>query len=498
MVGTPAYMSPEQIEAPGAVDHRADIYALGVVFYQMLTGDLPTQPILPPSRKVHIDVRLDAIVLRALEQDPNRRYAQAGILKTDIETIAGQAGHPPPAPPQYNPWEHTSIAAGSIFFILLLLLALERSMPMRAPLLAMAVLGLGICALSLAGLWPFPSPLFPDPNFSSRNLRRQEDDIRRMPWPFLAICLLAAAAPLALQPLDTAREQRDTPLSPIEEERRRKEAMLPEREQTASLRAEEEQKPIAAQAPWTEGRQADLQAANDATFNQTFRDATKARVTAYQDRAEQAIASFRAFAYQIQDPAVSGSYRVVEQEPPTVEFELPTFNDGSENPLNLSEAATLRLHAWQQFGGNLGDSTATRALAERLATITAASRQRGDHELANLCRMESALLISEPAVFPHTLEDAEEPVEIFRWRAHANYLPKVPSQEILKDLDRFAKAGEVNEFDLRLAIFTAYSCFRNSIDGEGPYVQRTQRFLASILAEANPDVSSRAMEWLAA
>ena len=88
VMGTPHYMAPEQIEHPQDVDHRADIYSLGVVFYQMLTGELPIGRFAPPSQKVQIDVRLDEVVLRALEKEPELRYQQASEVKTQVETIA--------------------------------------------------------------------------------------------------------------------------------------------------------------------------------------------------------------------------------------------------------------------------------------------------------------------------------------------------------------------------------------------------------------------------
>jgi serine/threonine protein kinase len=100
VMGTPSYMAPEQASHPAEVDHRADIYALGVVFYQMLTGELPDKTLAPPSRKVTLDVRLDEVVLRALEKEPSRRWQQASEVKIRVETIAAStpqmpAGHPP-------------------------------------------------------------------------------------------------------------------------------------------------------------------------------------------------------------------------------------------------------------------------------------------------------------------------------------------------------------------------------------------------------------------
>jgi tRNA A-37 threonylcarbamoyl transferase component Bud32 len=101
VMGTPAYMAPEQIEHPLDVDHRADIYAVGVVFYEMLTGELPLGRFDPPSSKVELDIRLDQVVLRALAKERTRRYQKAREVTDDLEQIDNletPQAHPPAAP----------------------------------------------------------------------------------------------------------------------------------------------------------------------------------------------------------------------------------------------------------------------------------------------------------------------------------------------------------------------------------------------------------------
>jgi serine/threonine-protein kinase len=107
IVGTPAYMAPEQALGVKALTPAADIYGLGAILYALLTGRPPFQganpletlgqvkdcdPVPPSQRNRVVNRTLEAICLKCLEKEPRRRYASAGALADDLEHwLAGEA-----------------------------------------------------------------------------------------------------------------------------------------------------------------------------------------------------------------------------------------------------------------------------------------------------------------------------------------------------------------------------------------------------------------------
>jgi serine/threonine-protein kinase len=104
VIGTPAYMSPEQCEGKGLIDHRSDVYSLGVVMYELLTGRVPfpgegfgeiliaqmtRQPEPPSQLNPAIRPEVEAIVLHALEKDKNRRFQTMAEFAAAVRDPAG-------------------------------------------------------------------------------------------------------------------------------------------------------------------------------------------------------------------------------------------------------------------------------------------------------------------------------------------------------------------------------------------------------------------------
>jgi eukaryotic-like serine/threonine-protein kinase len=106
ILGTPAYMAPEQILSATVVDHKADLYAFGCVAYELLTGDPPLlreslratlaaqvsdAPVPLSEKRPDLSPALTEVIMRCLEKDPNRRLASASAIVKALDELTQSA-----------------------------------------------------------------------------------------------------------------------------------------------------------------------------------------------------------------------------------------------------------------------------------------------------------------------------------------------------------------------------------------------------------------------
>jgi len=102
LMGTPLYMAPEQARAAGTIDHRADLYSLGCILYELLVGAPPfvaegigevialqlfAQPVPPSARQVEITPEMEQLVLRLLAKEPHERYQSAAEVIAALAAV---------------------------------------------------------------------------------------------------------------------------------------------------------------------------------------------------------------------------------------------------------------------------------------------------------------------------------------------------------------------------------------------------------------------------
>jgi tetratricopeptide (TPR) repeat protein/TolB-like protein len=140
IIGTPDYMAPEQLE-DGPLTPATDVYALGIVLFEMMTGRLPFEGNTPLSLALsrlqtpapsprrwapELDARWEAVILRCLERDPARRYASAGAVAAALDAASPMPARVKPEAPQRRRFLGAGIALIVSLAVIALALVMQR------------------------------------------------------------------------------------------------------------------------------------------------------------------------------------------------------------------------------------------------------------------------------------------------------------------------------------------------------------------------------------
>ncbi len=186
VVGTPEYMAPEQC-AGIDVDHRADIYALGVLLYEMVTGTLPfydpdlvnllrmqikEAPVAPSKAapEAEIPLELEAIILRCLAKRPSQRFQSMVEVAEALETLRAPAAAGAPDPDEPDPFRNIGESPTLLGVAPVAPRPTPTAQPVargRGPMIAMAAF-VAVAAAAAAFMWLRPSELEVPPRAAAR------------------------------------------------------------------------------------------------------------------------------------------------------------------------------------------------------------------------------------------------------------------------------------------------------------------------------------------
>jgi formylglycine-generating enzyme required for sulfatase activity/tRNA A-37 threonylcarbamoyl transferase component Bud32 len=148
VMGTPFYMSPEQLKNSASVDARADLYSVGVVLYEILTGNVPTGVPKPASQLTReVPPALDPIVAKCVDPDPDKRYQSATELRAALRPVIAllESGSMISAPAESKPRIHVDTAA------------VRKGVGIALMLLIVGLAGTGIYGIEKTRTQPAPS-----------------------------------------------------------------------------------------------------------------------------------------------------------------------------------------------------------------------------------------------------------------------------------------------------------------------------------------------------